>query len=277
MRAFQPGPVLRPEGMSEGTFLADDGCLLAYDRTGKSTAPPLVLLHSLGIDRAMWDLQLRAFSADFDVIRLDLRGHGKSSMPAGFASMDRLGRDVINLLDHLGLDRVHYCGLSIGGMVGQWLGYRAPERLLRLVLANTAPYMGPPSGWNDRIAAVSGQGMAALTAAVLERWFSPAFRAGKPEQVELVRHKLERTAPAGYAACCAAIRDMDLRPTAQLIDVPSLVVGGTLDPATTPEQSQWLAQSIRGAKLVLLEAAHLSNIEQPEAFTEAVRAFLTGG
>lgn len=252
------------------TFAADDGCPLAVHLDGSASAPPLVLMHSLGVDASMWSPQLSALAERYRVIRPDLRGHGRSGVPEGSASMDRLGRDVLNLLDALELQTVTYCGLSIGGMIGQWLGYRAPERLDRLVLANTTAYMGPPSNWRDRIATVMAEGMAPLVPAVLERWFTPDFRSKSPAAVDRVRAVLSATAPGGYAACCAAIRDMDFRPTAGLIRVPTLVIGGTADPATPPEHAQWLAAAIPNARLVLLDAAHLSNIEQPDAFLSAL-------
>ena len=252
----------------------DDGCRIAFARSGTAGGPPLVLLHSLGVAHAMWQPQIEALADHFDIIAMDLRGHGASDAGPGPASMDRLGRDVLGLLDGLGLERVAFCGLSIGGMVGQWLGYRAPERLSRLAIANTAPFMGPPSAWQERIATVSASGIAPLIPAILERWFTSPFRAARPDVVAQVQRMLEATAPAGYAACCAAIRDMDLRATAPLIAVPTLVIGGTLDPATNAATARALAEAIPGAALELLPAAHLSNLEAEAAFTAALGAFL---
>ena len=253
-----------------------DGCRLAYHLDGPPDAPVLLLSNSLGTTLEMWDPQLVAFTERFRVLRYDSRGHGASDAPAGAYSMDRLVRDAEELLDVLGIDQVHFCGLSKGGMVGQWLGVRAPGRLDRLVLANTAMYMGPPAGWQQRIDDVRREGMSMLAEVTAERWFTPAFRARAPETVTWVQSMLLATPPEGYAACCAAIRDMDLRPTAALITSPVLVVAGTADPSTPAERADELAAALRvEARVVRLEAAHLSNVEQPDAFTSAVLDFLT--
>jgi 3-oxoadipate enol-lactonase len=189
--------------------------------------------------------------------------------------MDRLGRDVLELLDGLGVQRANFCGLSMGGMVGQWLGLRAPERLTRMVLANTSAFMGPPTDWDKRIGLVRENGMSALAEAVLERWLTPSFRAASPDAVQTVRGMLLATAPSGYAGCCAAIRDMDMRRLIKLISVPTLVIGGAQDPATPPGHAELLADEISQSSLVMLKAAHLSNVEQPLEFTRAVLSHLT--
>lgn len=253
-----------------------DGCKIAYRFDGPTEGPVLLLSNSLGTDMSMWAPQMEALSSRFRVLRYDSRGHGTSDAPAGAYSMDRLGRDAIELLDALRLDRVAFCGLSKGGMVGQWLGYRAPERITALILANTAPFMGPPASWDARIAAAREQGLAALASASAGRWFTPAFQQRGKAAVEAIEAAFLQTDPEGYAGCCAAIRDMDLRPTAPLIAAPTLVIGGTQDPSTPPDQARALAGAVKGAKLALLDAAHLSNVEAPEAFTEQVLGFLGG-
>lgn len=257
-----------------GQVTAGDGCPIAYRFDGPEEAPVLILSNSLGTAMAMWDQQIPDFARQFRVLRYDSRGHGASGVPAGAYSMDRLGRDVIELMDALEIERASLCGVSKGGMVGQWLGVRAPERIEKLALCNTAAYMGPPAGWDQRIAAVKAGGMAAMTEPVLERWFTPEFRAGSPDAVAPVRGMLLTTDPAGYAGCCAAIRDMDLRPTDPLIRRPVLVIAGSRDPSTPPDVTGAIAAMVPGAQLVILEAAHLSNIEQPEGFTRAVLDFL---
>jgi 3-oxoadipate enol-lactonase len=251
-----------------------DGCRLAYRFDGPDEAPVLVLSNSLGTNLDMWAPQMAALTARFRVLRYDSRGHGASDVPAGAYSMDRLGRDVVELLDALQLDRVAFCGLSKGGMVGQWLGYRAPDRLERLVLCNTSAYMGPPGGWDDRIAAVRQSGMPAVTETVLDRWFTPAFRAQSDAAVARVREMLLATDPVGYAGCCAAIRDMDNRPMLPLIFVPTLVIAGTSDPATPPDHAREIAAGVADSSLVMLLAAHLSNVEQSSLFTRALIEFL---
>lgn len=252
-----------------------DGCRLAYRFDGPDGAPTLLLSNSLGTALEMWDAQLPALAGRFRVLRYDSRGHGASDVPPGAYSMDRLGRDVVELLAALGIGAVHFCGLSMGGMVGQWLAVRAPERVDRLVLANTAAYMGPPEGWQQRIDGVLAAGMGTVAQSLAERWFTPGFRERAPETVAAVQAMLLATSPVGYAGCCAAIRDMDLRPTAPLIAHSPLIIAGAADPATPPERSDELAAAIAGrARVVRLDAAHLASVEQAEAFTAALLDFL---
>lgn len=210
----------------------------------------------------------------FRIIRYDTRGHGTSSAPSGAYSIAELGRDVLGLLDALGLDSDDWCGLSMGGMTGMSLAVNAPRRLKRIVLADTSTHMPPPEQWNDRIRKVMNEGMASIEQAVLDRWFTPEFQARAPEAVAKVRAMIRATPPQGYAGCCAAIRDMDQRETIRGVRAPVLVIAGARDPATLPDHAQLIHQRIAGSKLVSLDAAHLSNIEQAEAFTEAVVDFL---
>lgn len=252
-----------------------DGCRIAFRFDGPADAPVLLLSNSLGTGMGMWEPQMAAWTQAFRVLRYDQRGHGVSGAPAGAYSLDRLGRDVTELLDALELGPVDFCGLSLGGMTGQWLGAREPQRLRRLVLANTSSFMGPPANWDARIALVRDEGMAPLAEASVERWFTRDFAAAAPQAIAPISAMLRATDPAGYAGCCAAIRDMDMRRIASLIDVPTLVVGGTLDPATPPPHGEALASAIAGARLVMLEAAHLANVERPDAFAQAVLDFLT--
>lgn len=251
-----------------------DGCRLAYRFNGPETAPVLLLSNSLGTDLSMWEPQIEAWTERFRVLRYDQRGHGGSDTPVGAYSLDRLGRDVIELLDALDLDVVHFCGLSLGGMVGQWLGVRAPNRLRRLVLANTSAFMGPASGWDARIALVHDQGLGPLAQASVERWFTPEFVVEEAEAVASIVSTFEQTSAVGYAGCCAAIRDMDLRPVSGLITTPTLVIGGLRDPSTPAPHSQDLAAAIPHARLEMLEAAHLSNVEQPTHFADLVISHL---
>lgn len=255
-------------------FHADDGCVIAFEFRPVEKCPVLVLSPSLGTTMELFDLQCEILQSQFSILRYDPRGHGASQAPAGAYSMDRLGRDVVELLDFLNIERAHFAGVSLGGMVGQWLGVRAPDRLIRLVLANTSAHMGPSNSWVERIAVVSQQGTSALSEAVIERWFTPGFRQAHPARVEHARTMLLRTDPQGYAGCCAAIRDMDMRPTAANISVPALIVCGKHDPATPPQHSRFLADQIAGAEFVSLDAAHLANLEQSGAFTRAVARFL---
>lgn len=255
------------------TFTTGDGCSIAWRFDGPEDAPVLLLSNSLGTDLDMWDPQLPQLTSRYRILRYDSRGHGASASPPGSYSMDRLGRDVVELLDMLGLERVDFCGLSKGGMVGQWLGVRAPERLRRLVLANTSPFMGSPAAWQQRIDQIGQDGLEWLLEASLTRWFTPDFRANSPDQVAWMRAMLIANDPGGYAGCCAAIRDMDMRPLLPLIHRPTLVIGGREDPATPPPHSEALASGIAGARLVWLDAAHLSNVECASDFTRHVLTF----
>ncbi|HEY6003172.1 MAG TPA: 3-oxoadipate enol-lactonase [Anaeromyxobacter sp.] len=253
------------------------GVRLHHVLEGRAGGPVLVLSHSLGTDHRLWDPQLPALAGRFRVLRYDLRGHGASSVSPAPFDVAALGRDVLSLLDRLGAAQFSFCGLSLGGMIGMWLGVNAPGRIRRLVLANTSARLAPPGGWDARIAAVEKGGMIAVAGAVLERWFTPGFRAERPAEVERIRAMLLATPPAGYAGACAAIRDMDQRSTLPAIRAPVLVVAGSADPATPPADGRFLAQAIPGARYVELPAAHLSNVEAAEPFTRAVTRFLSEG
>lgn len=252
-----------------------DGVRLAYRFDGPDDAPVLLLSNSLGTDHGMWAPQIAGLTSSFRVLRYDQRGHGATGSPVGAYSMDRLGRDVLELLDALGLEQVHFCGLSLGGMTGQWLAHRAPGRIGRLILANTSAFMGPPSGWQARIESVLADGMAPLAQASIARWFTPAFPSRNPEAVAAIHTMLLANDPVGYAGCCAAIRDMDQRPTARLNRLPTRVIAGADDPATPVSDSQALVDAMADARLVVLRsAAHLSNVEQAEAFLQVMLDFL---
>ena len=252
----------------------DDGCGLEYRWDGPEGAPVLILSNSLGTNLAMWEPQIAAFAGRFRVLRYDSRGHGASDAPAGDYTIERLGRDALALLDALGVAQARFCGLSKGGMVGMWLGTHAPQRLARLVLSNTSAHMPAPELWKTRIEAVRNGGMAAIVEGIIERWFTPAFRAAEPDTVAKVAAMVLATPPMGYAGCCAAIRDMDLRGGLAGIGLPTLVIVGDRDPATPPEAGEAIAAAIPGARLARLPAAHLSNIELPGRYAEAVLDFL---
>lgn len=258
----------------QGNVEIGDGCSLAWRMDGPDEGPVLVLSNSLGTSLDMWDSQIEALSSHARVVRYDTRGHGASTVMPGDYGLDRLGRDVLSLLDSLHIKRANFCGLSLGGMVGQWLGVFAPDRVDRLVLANTSAYMGPPNAWQQRMDLVRKDGMSAIADAVLQRWYTPEFLQDQPEAISRTRQWLLDTDANGYAGCCAAIRDMDLRPLSKLISSPTLVIGGSKDPATPPAHAEALADHIPNAELCCLEAAHLSNIECPAAFTSAIAEFI---
>lgn len=254
--------------MIEGFTTMGDGCSIAWEQTGVE-GPALILSNSLGTAMDMWKPQMDVLYKRFRIIRYDTRGHGRSDVPAGAYGLDRLGRDVLELANDLEIERFAFCGLSLGGMIGQWLGLRAPERVSQLVIANSSPFMGPPSAWDARIKLVLSDGMDAIVDGTLSRWFTQNFIA-ETKKTEEIRNILIKTDPVGYAGCCAAIRDMDMRPVLKLIHVPTLIVGGKYDPATPPEHTYALRDGIAGAQCVMLEAAHLANIEQAENFTKVL-------
>jgi 3-oxoadipate enol-lactonase len=257
---------------------AGDGCRIAARLDGEAGRPVVVLSSSLGADHTMWAPQVEALVSRFRVLRYDPRGHGASDVPAAEASIERLARDVLDLLDAHGVERACFVGLSMGGMVGQWLGAHAAARIDHLVLANTAWTMGPPSGWVERIRDVRAGGMGAIVDSVVARWFTHGFRERSPEAVERVRQTFLATSPLGYAACCAAIRDMDQRASAASIAPPTLLIAGAEDPSTPPDRAAEIAAAIeRGGgdvRLVTLDAAHLSNVEQAAGFSAALLDFL---
>lgn len=242
---------------------------------GPPAAPILLLSHPLGTDLDVWQPQIAAFSRHFRVLRHDCRGHGASAVTGPPYGIDRLGRDAVAILDALGISRVHFCGLSMGGLIGQWLGINAPERIERMVLANTAAHIGDAGLWNARMAAVAKGGMEAVVRPVLERWFTPGFLASPSGEPERVAQLLRAAPPVGYMASCGAIRDADFRPQTARIAAPILVLAGIHDIATPPEGGRALAESIPGAAFMELPAPHLSNAETPDAFNRAALGFLT--
>ena len=255
-------------------FIDADGARLFYRFDGPSDRPVLVLSNSLGTNLGMWDAQIPAFAKHFRVLRYDSRGHGSSDAPEGPYSIVELGQDVLALLDGLGVERVRFCGLSKGGMVGMWLGTHASDRIERLALCNTSARIGAPEVWNQRIEIVRKQGMAAIVPGVLERWFTSGFREHAPDAVDKARRMLLATPPGGYVASCAAVRDMDQLASIGEIRLPTLVIAGASDMATPADHARLIAARVPSAKLIELEAAHLSNIEAADRFTAAVLDFM---
>lgn len=245
-----------------------------YSLTGSDSAPVLVFSNSLGSNFSMWDPQVAAFAARFRILRYDTRGHGLSSVTPGPYTIELLATDVLHLLDALHLDRVHFCGLSMGGQTGQWLGIHTAKRLHKLVLCNTGAIIGTADSWKARMDAVLARGAKDVSAAILSRWFTAPFAAKHPNAIEKARNMIESTDPLGYTANCAAVRDYDSRSHLSSISVPTLVISGTHDLATPASDGRFLADHIPGARFVELPAAHLSNIECAEQFNSAVETFL---
>jgi 3-oxoadipate enol-lactonase len=253
-----------------------DGTPINVEVEGPEGAPPLMFSNSLGTDLHMWDAQAAALKNRFRVIRYDTRGHGKSGAPPGPYSMERLGRDVLKILSALGILRVRWVGLSMGGMTGMWLARHVPECIERMVLSNTAAKSGNPDLWNARIHAVNTKGLESVADTVLNIWFTKGFRERAQESVARVRATLVGTQPQGYVGCCSAIRDMDQRWGIADIKTKTLVIAGKHDLGTTVTNAELIVARIKGAKLKVLNAAHISNIEQPSAFLGAIKPFLTG-
>src|ERR1700693_3100001 len=251
-----------------------EGCRINVEVEGPEDAPAVVFSNSLGTNLHMWDDQATALAKHFRVIRYDQRGHGKSDAPKPPYSLERLGRDVLAILDHLGIKSAHFVGLSMGGCTGMWLGRHARGRFGKLVLSNTGAKIGDAALWNDRIQSVLKDGMKAVAEVVLERWFTPNFRKREPAVVKRVREMLLTTPPAGYAGCSAALRDMDERAGIAEIKAPTLVIAGKHDPATPPESGEFIASRIKDAKFVVLDAAHLANLEQSATYTDTIEKFL---
>jgi 3-oxoadipate enol-lactonase len=249
--------------------------ILHHRITGPPDAPVLLMGGSLGTNLKMWDLQL-PLGERFRLVRFDHRGHGGSPVPPGPYEIADFGADVLALMDELGLERASYCGLSIGGMVGMWLGIHAPERIERLVLVCTSAYMPPASAWQERARAVLAAGSTEPIAdAVVERWLTPGFAAERPEVRADLRAMLVASPPEGYAWSCGAIERMDQRAELPRIAAPTLVISGSDDPATPPAMQEEIAAAVPGARHeVVGPAAHIAAIEQPEAFNQLIEEHL---
>lgn len=247
-----------------------------YQLSGTENRPTLVLSNSLGTNFAMWDPQMAEFTKQFRVLRYDTRGHGRSQVAPGPYNFDMLGRDVLGLADELGIGKFSFCGLSMGGVIGMWLGMNASYRLQKLVLCSTAPKIGKADTWNARIEQVRKAGTKSIATATMERWFTTSFREREPDVVARVRNMIEGTDKEAYIACCEALRDTDLRESLRSIRTPTLVISGTHDPATTPADGRFTAEQIPGARYAELDAAHMSNVERQKEFTNVVLEFLAG-
>lgn len=240
--------------------------LAASAPDGPAGAPVLVLGNSLGTSTAVWDRQVAVFRQHFRLLRYDLPGHGGTPAPAGPYTVGGLGAGVLALADSLAIGRFAYCGISLGGMIGMWLGATAPDRIAALGLVCTSAYLPPADAWRARARQVRAEGMASVSGGVIGRWFTPAFAASAPGVIGEFRAELERTDPAGYAGCCEAIAGMDLRERLPGIAAPTLVLAGAEDPATPPEHGAVIARLIGGARLDVLPAtAHLATVEAADA------------
>ena len=247
---------------------------LRYQLDGPSNAPVVLFSNSLGTNFRMWDAQLSDFTQQFRVLRYDTRGHGDSTVTLGPYNVAQLSRDVLHLLDALALDRVHVCGLSMGGMTGMELAFHSPNRVRKLVICSSGAKLGTADTWNTRIETVQKSGMKPVAAAAMERWFTPQFRSAHPDQVSIAQQMLEAASPEGYIANCAAVRDFDFRQNLSSIKVPTLVVSGAHDPVAPPADGHFLQRNITGALYAELDASHICNIETRANFNQAILFFL---
>ena len=255
--------------------IQSNGCPIHVEVEGPDNKPVLMLSNSLGTDLHMWDPQVAALTQHFRLVRYDRRGHGQSGVPKGPYNMEMLGRDVLAVLDALKIDKINWCGLSMGGMVGMWLGANAPQRINRLILSNTSAYFADKEIWNGRIKTVREKGLASIVGGTMERWFTADFREREPKKIEWLSKMFLATDPEGYIACGEAVRDMDHREIIKAITVPTLVVAGRHDPATTVEHGEFIRSRIPGASMTVLDAAHIANVEQAHDYTDTVLGFLT--
>jgi len=255
-------------------FLELESHRLHYRIDGAVDAPWLTFCNSLGTDLHMWDRQVDALSARFRILRYDRRGHGQSSAAPGLYSVAGLGADVVALWDHLGVERSHFCGLSIGGLTGQWLGVHAGERLHTLTVAATAAKIGTLESWNTRIAQVQRDGLLPLREGTAERWFTPAFAQAEPAVVEDILQRFVATDVGGYIGCCHAVATADFRDQLGRIQVPTLAIAGDDDPVCLPADLDAIAQGVADGRAIAVPGRHICNIESAEAFTAALAAHL---
>jgi len=256
-------------------FITANGCRHYYRLEGVDGRPALILSHSIGADHGMWQPQMPDFLRHFRVLRYDTRGHGASDAPSGEYSVEQLGRDALETADQLGIARFAWCGLSMGGAIGQWIALRAPDRLSHLVLANTSARFGERANWENRIKAVREGGMAAILNLALQRFFSEKTVQTPNANVSSIAAVLLGTNPEGYIGCCAALRDFDNTDELRKITIPTLVIVGDHDVSTPwAGNGEVLTRCIPNAKSVRLAAAHLSNLQQPNSFTAAVLDFV---
>lgn len=271
----KPATVNDEEEAALSFFTTGDGVRIAYRIDGPENRPALILSNSIATNLHMWDLQIPTLATHFRVIRYDFRGHGGSGVPAGAYSDGRLGRDVLELMDWLGIERAHFLGLSLGGWVGQWLAIHAPERIDRLILSNTSSYLGPAENFDRSIAAtLAASDMKETAETFLGNWFPKPMIVANGSIVRQFRDVLLKTSRQGLAGLFAAVRDADMRRTSALIQSPTLVIAGEFDTVTSHAMGEAIANTIPGAKLKTFPSVHFSNIEFAQAFGEEVVAFL---
>ena len=245
-----------------------------YQTFGDASQPAIIFSNSLGTQFNMWQPQISFFEKKFYVICYDTRGHGASSAPQGPYSIEQLGTDVVHLLDHLNIEKASFCGISMGGLTGQWLAIHHPERFNHVIVCNTAAKIGQEQAWNDRAQLVREQGLKPIAETAASRWFTEPFIRSNTAIVESLSNDLGAGSPEGYASCCEALAKADVREQLKNITIPTLVVAGQKDPVTTVADAQYIINHVRSSSLFEINASHISNIEQPKAFNQAIFSFL---
>ena len=245
-----------------------------YQTFGDASQPAIIFSNSLGTQLNMWQPQISFFEKKFYVICYDTRGHGASSAPQGPYSIEQLGTDVVHLLDHLNIEKASFCGISMGGLTGQWLAIHHPERFNHVIVCNTAAKIGQEQAWNDRAQLVREQGLKPIAETAASRWFTEPFIRSNTAIVESLSNDLGAGSPEGYASCCEALAKADVREQLKNITIPTLVVAGQKDPVTTVADAQYIINHVRSSSLFEINASHISNIEQPKAFNQAIFSFL---
>jgi len=251
------------------------GCRLRYEIDGNAAGPPVLFSNSLGTTCELWNPQLEALSPTYKIIRYDTRGHGASDAPEGPYAIETLGLDAVAILDAADAERAHICGLSLGGLTAMWLGVERPDRVRSVTLVSTAARIGTTTMWEERIAQVQTSGLGSLADAAMGRWFSQPFRHSHPEVVAIYHRMLSETPASGYAACCAAIRDADLRAAISRISASTLIIVGHHDPVTPPSDAEAVHARIAHSRMSLLDAAHILNVEQARTFNDLLSTFIT--
>jgi 3-oxoadipate enol-lactonase len=256
-------------------FVDTPGARIRYRVDGPEHGPPVLLSNALGTTADMWSPQVEQLQATLRLIRYDTRGHGESSAPAGEYTLEELGEDAMHVLDAVGVDEAHICGLSLGGLTAMWIGIFQPSRVRGLIVADTAARIGTTERWNERVAKARAEGMIAIADLNMGNWFTAAYREQAPETVARIHRMVAACNPDGYIGCCAALRDADLRAVIDRVRARTLVIAGSHDPSTTLADAEFISQHIPDATLLTLDAAHLSNIECASSFTRHIEAFVS--
>jgi 3-oxoadipate enol-lactonase len=252
-----------------------NGTHIKYEYEGDEGLPILMLSNSLTTNMHVWDEQVAEFAKFFRVLRYDNRGHGGSSSPLGEYTIDDIGGDLLSLMNILGIEKANLCGISLGGMVGMWMGINQPQRLEKLIICNTSSNLSPPAPWQDRINTVRAHGMSSIIDAGLQRFLSDNFRKIGSPKINLLKKMMNSCDVPGYVGCCAAVRDLNLDTQLQKIKIPTLIIAGEFDPSTPVSHSELINKEIEESRMVVINGvAHLSNIEVPEEFNKNVLDFL---